>query len=387
MRPPRSIGLGVGALAALALLDSGWDAVVADSALRQLVLLACCNVVVALSLNVINGMAGQFSLGHAGFLALGAYSAAVVASHLHSALGGGEPTFMGSLLVVPAALLVAAAVAGVFGLLVGLPSLRLEGDYLAIVTLGFAEIVRLVIATAQIGGAPETLGQALSHVGAGGYLLRPLFHALATAIAQLGGVNGYAGPGDAGVPAYAGPFWIVGTSALVFVVAWRLKMSGYGRALRAMREDAVAAASVGVDPTRYKVTSFVLSAIGGGLAGAMIALMRDGSPVVQPDSFGFAASFDAITMVILGGSGSVTGAALGAIALTLTVKAVELVQHTAAVSALGAHFASVDLNALRMMVYAAVLIALMIKRPEGLFGEREPWGTKKALLPPGAARN
>src|SRR5579862_6181410 len=106
MRPPRSIGLGIGALAALALLDYGWDAVVPDSALRQLVLLACCNVVVALSLNVINGMAGQFSLGHAGFLALGAYSAAVVASHLHVALGGGEPTFLGSLVVVPAALLV-----------------------------------------------------------------------------------------------------------------------------------------------------------------------------------------------------------------------------------------------------------------------------------------
>ena len=199
MRPPRSIGLGVAALAALALLDFGWETVVPDSPLRQLVLFACCNVVVALSLNVINGMAGQFSIGHAGFVALGAYTAAIVASHLHAALGGGEPTFMRSFLVVPAALVAAAAVAGVFGLLVGLPSLRLEGDYLAIVTLGFAEIVRLVIATAQIGGARETLGQAFSHVGASGYV-RPLFHALATAIAQLGGQNGYAGPREAGVP-------------------------------------------------------------------------------------------------------------------------------------------------------------------------------------------
>jgi branched-chain amino acid transport system permease protein len=373
MRSPRSIAFGLAALAALVLLDLGWDTVVPDSALRQLVLLACCNVVVAVSLNVINGMAGQFSLGHAGFLALGAYSAAIVASHLHVALGGGEPTLARSLLVVPAALGAAAVVAGVFGFLLGLPSLRLEGDYLAIVTLGFAEIVRLVIATAQIGGAPETLAQSWSHVGKGGYI-EPLFHVLATAIAKLGGVNGYAGPSEAGVPLYAGPFWIAGTTALVFVVAWRLKTSGWGRALRALREDAVAAASVGVDPTRYKVTSFVLSAIGGGLAGAMVALMRDGSPIVQPDAFGFATSFDALTMVILGGSGSVTGAALGAIVVTLTVKAVELVQHAAAVSSLGAHLASFDLNALRMMVYAALLIALMIKRPEGLLGEREPWG-------------
>src|SRR5271170_7166589 len=126
MRSPRSIAFGLAALAALVVLDFGWETVVPDSALRQLVLLACCNVVVAVSLNVINGMAGQFSLGHAGFLALGAYSAAIVASHLHAALGGGEPTFMRSLLVVPAALVAAAAVAGVFGLLLGLPSLRLE---------------------------------------------------------------------------------------------------------------------------------------------------------------------------------------------------------------------------------------------------------------------
>ena len=148
-----------------------------------------------------------------------------------------------------------------------------------------------------------------------------------------------------------------------------------------MREDAIAAAAVGVDPTRYKVTSFVLSAVGGGLAGAMIALMRDGSPIVQPDSFGFAASFDAITMVILGGSGSVTGAALGAIVVTLTVKAIELVQHAAAANA---HFGSLDLNALRMMVYAAVIIALMIRRPEGLLGEREPWGAAKSRATGGA---
>jgi branched-chain amino acid transport system permease protein len=229
--------------------------------------------------------------------------------------------------------------------------------------------VRLVIATAQIGGESETFGQAWSHVGAGGYV-QPFFHALAVAIAKLGGVNGYAGPSEAGVPLYAGPFWIVGIAALLFLVSWRLKRSGWGRALRALREDEIAAAAVGIDPTRYKVTSFVLSAVGGGIAGAMIAIHRDGSPIVQPDSFGFATSFDAITMVILGGSGSVTGAALGAVVVTLTVKAIEFLQH--AITAGGAGGA-IDLNALRMMVYAVTLIALMIKRPEGLLGERELW--------------
>jgi branched-chain amino acid transport system permease protein len=366
----RSIAFAVLALLAvlaLGALDLGWSSI-DDSALRQLALLTCCNVVVALSLNVINGMAGQFSIGHAGFLALGAYTAAIVTCHLHEALGGGEPTFVRSLLVVPAAVLAAASVAGISGLLVGLPGLRLKGDYLAIVTLGFAEIVRLVIATARIGGAPETLADALSHVRE-----RGVFHLASVALTQLGGQNGYAGPGDRGVPLYAGPFWIVGLAALLFVVAWRLKFSGWGRALRALREDEIAAASVGVDPTRYKVTSFVLSAAGGGVAGAMLAIMRDGAPIVQPDSFGFAASFDAVTMVILGGSGSVTGAAAGAVLVTLSVKAIELAQRTRAVDALREHFESLDLNALRMMIYAALLIALMVKRPEGLFGEREPW--------------
>jgi branched-chain amino acid transport system permease protein len=198
-------------------------------------------------------------------------------------------------------------------------------------------------------------------VGEGGALVRPFFHALSVSIAQLGGQNGYAGIGDAGVPLVAGPLWIVAMTALAFAVAWRLKFSGWGRALRALREDEIAAAAVGVDPTRLKVTSFVISAMGGGIAGAMIATMRDGSPIVQPDSFGFAASFDAVTMVIIGGSGSVTGAALGALFVTFTVKAIELAQRAPAI----------DLNALRMMVYAAVLVALMVRRPEGLFGERE----------------
>jgi branched-chain amino acid transport system permease protein len=352
-------------------LDFGLDGLVPDSSIRQLLLVACCNVVVALSLNVINGMAGQFSIGHAGFLALGAYSAAIVTSHVHAALGGGDPTFVRSLLEVPLALAAAALVAGAFGFLVGLPSLRLRGDYLAIVTLGFAEIVRLVIATAAIGGDVESPGRAWSHVGEGGALVRPFFHALSVSIAQLGGQNGYAGIGDAGVPLVAGPLWIVAMTALAFAVAWRLKFSGWGRALRALREDEIAAAAVGVDPTRLKVTSFVISAMGGGIAGAMIATMRDGSPIVQPDSFGFAASFDAVTMVIIGGSGSVTGAALGALFVTFTVKAIELAQRAPAIEALHARYASLDLNALRMMVYAAVLVALMVRRPEGLFGERE----------------
>ena len=147
LRKPRSLrGLaiaGVG-LAVVLALDFTLDALVPDSSLRQLMMLAACNILVALSLNIINGMAGQFSIGHAGFLGLGGYTSAIVASHLHQMLGAGTPTFAKSFIVVPLSLLAAASVGGIFGLFVGLPSLRLKGDYLAIVTLGFGEIVPIV---------------------------------------------------------------------------------------------------------------------------------------------------------------------------------------------------------------------------------------------------
>ena len=346
----RRLGIGAFALAFAFVLDLLWERLIGDGSLRQLLLLAASNVLVALSLNVINGLAGQFSIGHAGFVGVGAYTTAVLASHLHQALGGGDPTLARSFVVVPLCLVASACLAGVFGFVVGLPSLRLRGDYLAIVTLGFAEIFRLTIASA---GASETGG------------------AFARLISRLGGQNGYQGIGDQGVPLYAGPFWIFGVTVVLGVVAWRIKFSGWGRALRALREDEIAAAAVGVDPTRYKVTSFVLAAVGAGIAGALSATMRDGSPVVNPDSYGFAASFDAITMVILGGSGSITGAAIGGVLVTFTVKAIELVQASAAIQALKADHPALDLNALRMMVYAVVLVLLMAWRPEGLFGERE----------------
>ena len=364
------IGLMIG-------LEFGFEHIVTDAAWRQLALFAMVNVIVALSLNVINGMAGQFSIGHAGFVGVGAYTGAVVASNVHIWLfvhhhSESSPLFQNSFLVMPLVLLSAGAVAGIFGFVVGLPSLRLKGDYLAIVTLGFAEIFRLVIATAQTGG------------DAGG--------GISGALATLGGQNGYGGPDvrnilttvtdpevtarlatyeNGGVPQYAGPFWIFGAVLIVGIIAWRLKFSGWGRALRALREDEIASAAVGVDPTRYKVTSFVIAAVGAGVAGGLLASMRDGNPTIQPDQFTFNYSFDAITMVILGGSGSVTGAIVGGVFVTFTVKMIEQLQGLDSVQALKIAHPALDLNALRMVVYAAVLITLMILRPEGLFGERE----------------
>jgi branched-chain amino acid transport system permease protein len=331
-----------------------------DTAFRQLVMTALVSVVIALSLNVINGMAGQFSIGHAGFVGIGAYTSAIVASHIHQSLGARDFTFANSFIVMPPAIIAAALVAGAFGFLVGLPSLRLKGDYLAIVTLGFAEIVRLLIATAQ---PSSTEG-------------------ISAILGKLGGQQGYGGPDDSGVAQYGGPFWIVGGVILMTIIAWRLKFSGWGRALRALREDEIAASAVGVDPTSYKVTSFVISAMGGGIAGALLACMRDGNPTVQPEQFNFFFSFDAITMVIIGGSGSVSGAVLGGIFVTVTVKAIEQLQRLDAVETFRAAHPDFDLNALRMVVYASVLILLMVLRPSGIFGENEIVKVKKPELPP-----
>ena len=364
----RTLGFTVGIVVALLGVDFELEAMIPDASVRQLLMLAGIYTMVALSLNLINGLAGQFSIGHAGFVGVGAYTAAIVASHLHGdstvPVGPGVASFLHSWALIPLSVGAGAIAASVFGFVVGLPSLRLRGDYLAIVTLGFAEIFRLVIASARVDAT-----EGLSH-----------------AIASLGGQNGYAGVGGQGLPLFAGPFWVFGAVVVMFVVTWRIKFSGWGRALRALREDEIAASAVGVDPTRYKVISFVLAAFGGGMAGGLWATMRDGLGLVQPDQFNFQFSFDAITMVILGGSGSVTGAVLGALFVTFSVKLIELAQGIEAVKDLQLANPWLDLNALRMVVYAAVLIALMVLRPEGLLGERELYRRKRGYSDPKGPR-
>lgn len=343
-------------------LDVGYDMVVGhDRAMKfwlHIVVICAINVLGATSLNVVNGMAGQFSIGHAGFVGLGAYLGGAVAARTAVAMGlnlsqlHDNLTLTQSLVIVPVVLFPVILVCALVGLFVGLPSLRLRGDYLAIVTLGFSEILRLTI----LGTVEDTATNPVSK-----------------AIAALGGSLGYRGPkleGDfTGVPSVAGPFWTVGLAAFAVFLALRLKRSGFGRALRAVREDEIAAAAVGVDPAKYKVTAFVVAAAGAGVAGALLAIQRDGPGIVSPALMKFDRSFEVITMVILGGSGSVTGAAVGAILYTIVFYASEEGLRIAAGSI--DFFAKVDAAALRMAIFAATLIIVMLVRPEGLFGERE----------------
>lgn len=380
--------------------------------------IAGINIILAVSLNVVNGYAGQFSIGHAGFMAVGAYAAAAIVYYgsfkiwgdagFHggslSYIGRSEPAFWppvrsGELLLLGACL-AAGVVAAAAGWLVGLPSLRLRGDYLAIVTLGFGEIVRVVLQ----GTNPQLPGRRPADI----QVIRdtPFWQLLD----NLGGSRSFSS-----VPPYATVFWIFLWVAIVLAVAVRLKYSAYGRALLSIREDEIAARAVGVDVTRYKVRAFVLSAFFAGVAGALTALHVG---QINAGELGFQRSFEIVIMVVLGGLGSVSGAAMAAVLLTIlpellrappslwpwglpvvaVVAAVVWLRARRPVRGLvvlasasmayelvrfAAGAAGVDLSQYRMIIYSLVLICVMILRPQGLLGVRELWDLWPLNLVPG----
>ena len=296
----------------------------------QVITLAGINVILAVSLNLINGFTGQFSIGHAGFMAIGAYTSAFVSvtfgSRLEQALAflPDGPRRGAVLLMV---LAVGAVCAAIAGFLVGVPSLRLRGDYLAIVTLGFGEIIRVFILN----------------------------------IDAVGGARGFSG-----IPKYSNFGWVYFFAIATIVVVSRIVNSSFGRTLLAVREDEIAAEAMGVNTTRAKVISFVISSAIAGVAGGLFAhyLMY-----VHTNSFTFLKSIEIIIMIVLGGMGSITGSVVGAIlyiALTEGLRAFE--QY-------------------RMVTFSLLLILIMIFRPQGLMGHRELFGRKRREARQPAAPN
>jgi branched-chain amino acid transport system permease protein len=284
---------------------------------QRIVLLAGINVILAVGLNLINGTTGQFSIGHAGFMAVGAYAAAFTGTELGPLLGAALGA--GSLadgVVFNISLVVGALFAGAAGLLVGIPSLRLRGDYLAVVTLGFGEIIRILFNNADF----------------------------------LGAATGYFGDDPAGLPAYTSFFWVYFWALLIVIGVWNLTFSQTGRSLAAIREDEIAAEAMATPTTRLKVLAFTLSAATAGIAGGLFAHMQAG---IRPEDFKFDKSIDMIVMIIVGGLGSISGAVFGGIFLAATL---ELMR---------------DLSEYRLVLYALLLILIMIVRPQGLFGARE----------------
>ncbi|HTL28046.1 MAG TPA: branched-chain amino acid ABC transporter permease, partial [Tepidisphaeraceae bacterium] len=297
------------------------------------------------------------------------------------------PLFGPGDLLFLAACLAGGILATIIGWIVGLPSLRLRGDYLAIVTLGFGEIVRVLLQGTNgqfYAGEKEQV------------LATPTFKLLN----HLGGALGFIG-----IPTYATVFWVWLVVILTLAATIRLKHSAYGRALLSVREDEIAAQAMGVNITRYKVRAFMFGAFFAGVAGAMYA-MQIGS--INSGDLAFLKSFDIVIMVVLGGLGSVSGAALAAVLLTLLP---ELLRDPPSIWPWGlvvacviagliwllaprrlgplillaalcigweamrwtARWLGIDLSNYRMILYALTLIVIMIVRPQGLFGIREIW--------------
>jgi branched-chain amino acid transport system permease protein len=307
--------------------------------------------ILAVSLNIVNGMTGQFSLGHAAFMALGGYAAGMTTLYGSmllwdsSARHGG---FMGPgewLFVVGC--LLGGCVATVAGYVVGLPSLRLRGDYLAIVTLGFGEILRVVLQ--QTGPVIDSATE-LHNAAASQFLPPPLGDG-----PPVGGALGFNG-----IPKYTNLFWVYVFATFMLVVAFRLKRSSLGRAMIAVREDEFAAQAMGVNVARIKVRAFMIAAFFAGIAGGLYA--HEKGNIISPDSAGFQNSFNYVLMTVLGGRGSISGVMLAAILLTALP---ELLR---------------NFDQYRLIVYALLLIGMMLLRPQGLFGIHEIWDWRPRWL-------
>lgn len=293
------------------------------------------NIILASSLNLINGYTGQFSLGHAGFMAIGGYLSIALSTYFApffiNTFGTDVYGQAASFLIVLFAGGIAAAIAGI---IVGVPSLRLKGDYLAITTLGFAEIIRVIIQSLEVIGASQ------------GYRGAYIFE---------NGVKAAQIPADMtnvpyvfySVPKYTNFFWTFTFVILIIYFIRNLMSSTYGRGFLAVKDDEVAAESMGVNTTKFKVIAFVSGAFFAGIAGALYGHFN---LYLNPEDFNFLKSVEIVVMVILGGMGSMVGVIIAAVILTILPEFLRQVAEY------------------RMIIYALLLIIMMLLRPQGLFG-------------------
>jgi len=301
----------------LVLLD---HSAIVDSYIRTIMLQVCFTIIVVTSLNLTLGFLGQLALGHAGFMAIGAYTSALVTKALGNAIAAGQMAPLPNVVLFAIGLIAGALMAAVFGLLVGIPALRLRGDYLAIITLGFGEIIRVIIQNLPMAG-----GKGLA--------------------------KGQAGQALIGIMKMNDLYLIFWIMVLCVSLMYCFVRSKFGRAIMAIREDDIASSSVGLNTTFYKVLTFTLSAFFAGVAGAIFA--HRGTGTLQPGDFSFMRSTEMVIMVVLGGMGSLTGS-IGA---------------TVVLTALPELLRSFGDN--RMLVYSIVLVVVMIFRPVGLAGKYE----------------
>ena len=267
-----------------------------DSLYSNMIILITINSILAVSLHLVIGITGQFSIGHAGFLAVGAYVSAIVTMKFQ--------------LPFPVAIIAGGVVAALAGLLVGIPTLRLRGDYLAIATLGFAEIIRIFFLNIDyVGGAA---GMQVSHL-----------------------------------TTWTSAFICLFITILVIV---NFTNSRHGRAAISIRENEIAADAMGINTTYYKVAAFAIGSLFAGIAGA---LQAHNFYIISPTNFGFLKSFDILIFVVLGGLGSLSGSVIAAVFLTIVSTYLQ------------------DYPSTRMIIYSLVLVIVMLYRPKGLMGTLE----------------
>lgn len=275
-----------------------------------LVVIGMFYTIIVCSLNLLTGYMGEFSLGHAGFMSIGAYASAIVTTLIQ------DQTDLPAVLLYLIAIIAGGLAAGLIGVLVGIPALRLSGDYLCIVTVAVAEIVRVVLSNF---GIPAITGKSF-----------------------------------AGIAKVSDYHYVYITMVICIFIMYCYIRSRYGRALIAIREDRIAAAASGINVTKTKVLTFTISAFFAGVSGAIYAHYIT---TLVPTYFNFSKSSEFLAIVILGGSGSLTGSIVAAPILSALPQLISYVVPA---------FASY-----RMLIYAIILVVVMIFKPTGLFGGRE----------------
>ena len=296
-----AVFVGIEALILVGLLNPYW---------QQIICLAGIITISGLGLNLIYGYTGQFSLGHAAFYGIGAYTAALVTR----SIGGHNPA------ILLLGLAAGAALAGLVALLVGLPILRLKSDYLGIATLGFGIIVKV------------------------------LFDNSDKVIPMLGGSRGMSA-----IPKLTTFLWVFPLAAVAVVVLRNIVFSGIGRALISVREDELAAEAVGIDSTRYKTLGFVIGCMYAGVAGGLYAHLFT---FLHPSNFDFLKSIDVLLVVVLGGLGSISGTIVAAVAWTFLLECLRILLPPA-------------VQDWRWVIYPLLLVIFMLVRPGGIFAGTE----------------
>ncbi len=300
----------------------------------RIYLLVEINIILTASLSLINGYTGQFSLGHAGFMAVGAYSSVIITTLLPRIITGhalSVGTVAGHVLFI-FAVLAGGTVAGLFGFIIGFPSLRLKGDYLAIVTLAAGEVIRALLRFSDFLGGPR---------------------------------------GIPGIPKFTGFIYM---GIFFFGSMWIMRnvvFSQFCRSWVAVRDNEIAAASVGINTTFQKVSAFMLGAFFAGIAGALFA---HASHYINPDNFGFLKTLDILIFLYVGGAHTLGGSIVGAGLFTLVPEGLR----------------AINIESWRMVMYPLVLIIIMRFRMNGIMGDREftflkPWKYKEMIIKRGKA--